>query len=273
MAGGSAVGALPQYALFVRAIRDDDWETVESCLRDGSVNANDNLVSRDWDGELCYAMPLHLALNTCSTRITRLLLEYGADPNSQRLLLRHIHVYGYTGIGSEKHIECAKLLLQFGANPNMRDPHGRTPLHYVSIYTVKLIDILMSYGADVNSQDDSGHTPLCSILQNNSIYVTVGDNKMDSLLTTYFQYRPNVYLKINDGRPVHTYIRNTYPKRYSVCVEKYMRTWVRWAILRSCVVLLGLHQRATVTANHPTRCLERGEFCVGTSECDEGLEG
>ena len=34
----------------------------------------------------------------------------------------------------------------------------------------------------------------------------------------------------------------------------------RWKLLFACVKLLSLHKRATVTANHPLRKLERGEF-------------
>jgi len=46
--------------------------------------------------------------------------------------------------------------------------------------------------------------------------------------------------------------------RMDSMIKEYVRT--KWAVIRSCVKLLSLHHRAVVTANHPLRKLERGEF-------------
>ncbi len=39
---------------------------------------------------------------------------------------------------------------------------------------------------------------------------------------------------------------------------------VRWGVIRACVKLLCIHQRAVIRANHPARKRARGEF-----ECDD----
>lgn len=58
---------------------------------------------------------------------------------------------------------CTRLLqaLEMGANPNMRDPKGRTPLHFVAgIGLAPACLLLVHYGAQVNPQDEGGLTPM-----------------------------------------------------------------------------------------------------------------
>jgi ankyrin repeat protein len=49
-------------------------------------------------------------------------------------------------------------LLNGGANPNQRDEHGQTPLHFAN--TPDVIDILCDWGADPNVANNFGYTPL-----------------------------------------------------------------------------------------------------------------
>ena len=55
-----------------------------------------------------------------------------------------------------------KILLERGANPNIRSGHhGRSPLHWAcENFDVESIKELVARGADVNAADDHGHTPL-----------------------------------------------------------------------------------------------------------------
>lgn len=58
---------------------------------------------------------------------------------------------------------CTRLLqaLEMGANPNMRDPKGRTPLHFVAgIGLAPACLLLVHYGAQVDVQDEGGLTPM-----------------------------------------------------------------------------------------------------------------
>ena len=61
------------------------------------------------------------------------------------------------------HTRIVKMLLEHGANPNVRsiNPGHRTPLHYAcSNFDVGSIEALLARGADINATDDSGWTPL-----------------------------------------------------------------------------------------------------------------
>ena len=54
-----------------------------------------------------------------------------------------------------------KLLLEYNANPNMRNSLGRTPLHFaVQSNSVDCIKILREYGADPEIHDSEYQRPL-----------------------------------------------------------------------------------------------------------------
>lgn len=62
----------------------------------------------------------------------------------------------------QMHINLVELLLSKGADINIKNQDGRTPLHIAAGITDddKLLSLLISKGADVNSQDNLGNTPL-----------------------------------------------------------------------------------------------------------------
>jgi ankyrin repeat protein len=69
--------------------------------------------------------------------------------------------------------EVVRLLLQYGADVNAKDPEGRSPLHLaVSSISSKedgyLVDLLLNKGADNSSQDAQGNTPLHLLLSQES---------------------------------------------------------------------------------------------------------
>lgn len=57
--------------------------------------------------------------------------------------------------------ECLQLLLEYGANPNLKDNAGRTPLDIAIIWCMpEIVKLLLIHGANPNFKDSKGITPL-----------------------------------------------------------------------------------------------------------------
>jgi ankyrin repeat protein len=85
--------------------------------------------------------------------IVRVLLEKGANPNNTDLEDNSSPLHK-----SVQNIELTKLLIEAGADVNIKNDHGETPLHYVMDLSVA--QTLISSGADVNAKNIFGLTPL-----------------------------------------------------------------------------------------------------------------
>ena len=80
------------------------------------------------------------------------LLQHGADPNFTSIgdIALHMAVM-------RDHLECARLLLDAGANPNQQDVDGCVPLWAVK--SEAMLDLLLARGADATIGDQCGLKP------------------------------------------------------------------------------------------------------------------
>jgi ankyrin repeat protein len=123
--------------------------------------------ARGASGHQTAALPaLHDAAWRNDTARLRALLRAGADPDAQESgelnTALHLVAWGTRMTARDPPYwaltQVARLLLEAGANPNLRDFTGITPLHVAAtIYQPALMPLLVSHGADVNARIDGDY--------------------------------------------------------------------------------------------------------------------
>ena len=97
------------------------------------------------------------AMEAGDLTVCRRLLDSGMDVNAV------ISGSGKTPLMAARSAGLARLLLSYGADPNVRDYRGATALHHVVLHrdALRIIPLLIEKGADVNAAADgwSGETP------------------------------------------------------------------------------------------------------------------
>jgi len=217
---------------------DHEYEKLKKYLDDGGdPNAYTNGESQ-----------LYQYLRLRNARCFKLLLERGADPN-QSFWQGSVENPLVTCI-QWRHDDLAMLLIQHGANVHWKDLSGRTLIRYVDVLRQrKIFEALLERGVDINSKDDIGKTTFdCRIT--NYRYDIAGE-----------RFETLIYLARRGARIDFKFIlpiQKEAPELWSRLKTIWSRR--KWLAVRCSVKLLGLHQRAVVTANHPLRKLARGEF-------------
>ncbi|MFL6257381.1 MAG: ankyrin repeat domain-containing protein [Pyrinomonadaceae bacterium] len=133
------------------AVAKGDAETIRALLAGGADPNAEMQTSGD--------TALTVAVKLRDPLVALLLLDKGADVNL-RPKSEHgaaaLHVAARNG-----DLEMLNLLLSRGAEPDVRDARGNTPLMTGAEYT-PVIEALVAKGADVNARNEAGVTPLRS---------------------------------------------------------------------------------------------------------------
>lgn len=169
---------------------------------------------------------LHCACQKVNTETIRQLLNDGANPNKpdhNRWVALHwvssmdyeecvqLMAYNnseensivYSDISS---LDGVQLLLQNGANPNIRNNKGDTPLHQSSINrTTDKCRLLLDYGANPNIQNNDGSTILHLVVHNPLLYAEMNKALKASRLDfvrLLIGSGSNLDIQDNDGQTV-----------------------------------------------------------------------
>jgi len=113
---------------------------------------------RDLNG--CTA--LHHAVQHGQIEVARTLIQAGTSVNVQNFEGKTA-LYLSMKEDTDRNLiyDIVKALLYFGANPNIADENGVTPLHVAcSIGVVPLVELLIDNGAWINVRDGDGDTPI-----------------------------------------------------------------------------------------------------------------
>ena len=103
---------------------------------------------------------LHAAVEHDITDLIKILISDGfVDVNCRHIFYTHftpLHEASYRG-----NRDTAKILLESGADPNLRDCWGKTPLHGAAhVGNQEVVQLLIEGCADLNVSDEHGRTPL-----------------------------------------------------------------------------------------------------------------
>lgn len=135
--------------------------------------------------------PLHIASQGGHAELAELLMEYGADVNTQDNYKSTPLRLAFDG----GHVEFARVLIEHGADVNGRGYHQKTLLHLTSEGgQLKFARMLIKHGADVDTQDYSSSTPLHLALKG-------GHLDLSQLLV---EHGADLNVQDNDGlTPIH----------------------------------------------------------------------
>ncbi len=134
-------------------IQEGNLDELKSFIKNGAD------VNGKYDGKSL----LHFAIDNCEhnyVEVIEFLINSGADINSCQSYLHETPLHRLCARITPK-IDVVKLLLSKGAETNIENIAGKTPVFHCSFsYSVELLNILVQYGADVKHTDKYKNTIL-----------------------------------------------------------------------------------------------------------------
>lgn len=145
--------------------RDDDGNTrLHNAIQQGQLRVAEFLIEQGLDLATVNRrgfMPLHLAAYEGRKSAVELLLRHGANVMSR--MATRSYKNGWTPLhcaADRGHFFAAKVILNQGADPNAKSSEGDTVLHRAIGEDIEFILLLLQHGAEVNMFNSRGRTPL-----------------------------------------------------------------------------------------------------------------
>jgi ankyrin repeat protein len=101
-------------------------------------------------------------------------------------------------------VECVRLLIQAGANVNVRESNGNTPLHEIFLDDVN--EELLKHGANVNARNNDGETPIFT-------------NVSDESVRLFIEHGADLNLRNNKGQTALEAAKSPGPQREALLLE------------------------------------------------------
>ena len=183
------------------ALKSGNYSLVQFLI---SKKANINLANTNGD------TPLSLAVANAELKIVQQLIQSKADVNHLNEYGNNLLMESVKGdINKKKEIyEIISLLVKSGLKINSKNIYGNTALSYmINKKNVKLIKHLIKLGADINIIDNLGNTPLHKAVLL-SLFDRLKNKELDEILEILFQAGSDPNIRNNEGlTPLHIAVK------------------------------------------------------------------
>ena len=140
-------------------------KSISLILEEGNLEELKNYIENgaDVNGKYDGKSLLHFAIDNCEnnySEIIEFLINSGANINSCESYLKETPLHRLCARAKPR-IEIIKSLLDRGANVNIENVSGKTPIFYCNFnFSLELLDLLVKHGADINHTDKYNNTIL-----------------------------------------------------------------------------------------------------------------
>jgi len=169
-----------------------------------SKGANINLANTNGD------TPLSIAVGNADIKIVQQLIQLKADVTHLNELGNNLLMEAVKGdINKKQEIyEIISLLVKSGLKINSKNIYGNTVLSYmINKKNIKLIKYLLKLGADVNITDSLGNTPLHKVVLL-SLFDRLKNKELDEILEVLFTAGSDPNIRNNEGQtPLHIAVK------------------------------------------------------------------